>query len=214
MKNTPSTTVLVLGILFLFTTIFVIMGFIFYPADLYAQEDPDPGQEATEEIPFIDRDGDGINDFFQHPWGARMLERHKRLRERRQAENHEPFLIDTDNDGVPDTPVGQFFRQKMDELIDTDNDGVPDTPLREYLRNQAGSFDRDGDGVPDIATPEEIREHMLEMQAWREQIRERINQGENPFVDEDGDGIPDGMPQRLPFRRGGMHNQNRQDSGQ
>jgi hypothetical protein len=42
---------------------------------------------------------------------------------------------------------------------------------------------------------EELQQRMRQMREWREEIRERIMQGLPPFVDEDGDGIPDNLPE-------------------
>lgn len=198
---------------FIFLTVLtisiVMAGVLWVHSDLFAQ-DPDPAEETIpDDIPFVDRDGDGVNDLLQHGWGLRFRERHKRLREglENQRENREPFLIDTDNDGEPDTPLREYMRNqmraKMDELIDTDDDGTPDTPLRDYLRQHHGTFDQDGDGIPDAGTPEQIRQHLQTMRQWRMQMTQQLLEGLN-LPDEDGDGWPDGLPQ--PFRgRGKMH---------
>lgn len=255
----------------LFYVVFIIslavLGLIWLHSDSFAQETP------AEEIPFIDRDGDGVNDFLQRGWGLRF-NRMKKMREKimeglkpemvdtdddgvadtpyidtdgdgevdtplheyleatreeRRAENNGRFhpvmvdtdddgevdtpYIDTDADGEADTPLHEFmqaikeerkaqYQARMQELVDTDNDGVPDTPLYQHLRSQFGTFDRDGDGKPDPATLEEIRQHMQEMMQWRKQVHEKLKQGENPFLDEDGDGIPDGLPEHMKRMRG------------
>lgn len=51
-----------------------------------------------------------------------------------RQEEARPHLIDTDGDGIPDTPAS--------DLVDTDGDGVDDTPGNVLV-------DSDGDGIPD-----------------------------------------------------------------
>ena len=193
-------------------TVLVIFGLMWIHSDIFAQEDPEIRQDPPEEeIPFIDRDGDGVNDLLQHGWGLRFLMRRRMMEELKQNNQNNrnqngSILIDTDNDGVPDTPFREYMREKMNELIDTDNDGVPDRPLGEHIRKQYGTFDRDGDGIPDIATPEEVREYLYATKTWRNQMLERIEQGLPPFVDEDGDGIPDNLPMRLRWQKGKNNN--------
>ena len=55
----------------------VILGILWINSDLLAQDNNDAEQPDEKNIPFIDRDGDGINDFLQHGWGLKILERHK-----------------------------------------------------------------------------------------------------------------------------------------
>ena len=197
----------------------VILGLMWVHSDLFAQENP---QTEPGELPFIDRDGDGVNDFLQSGWGLRFQKNRKSSQmQEKMMEKFNPVLVDTDEDGVADTyyidtdndgevdiSLHDYLeatreerrgerQAKMQELVDTDEDGVPDTPLYQHLRQQFGTFDRDGDGKPDAATPEEIRQHLREMQEWRKQVQQRINQGLSPFVDEDGDGIPDNLPERM-----------------
>ena len=198
-----------------FVTVLVIFGLVWIHSDIFAQEDPVTKQEPPkEEIPFIDRDGDGVNDLLQYGWGLRFLMRRRIMEELKQNNQNNngnrqgQILIDTDNDGVPDTPFREYMQGKMNELIDTDNDGIPDRPLGEHIRKQYGTFDRDGDGIPYIATAEEVREYLFATKAWRDQILERIEQGLPPFVDEDGDGIPDNLPMRLRWQKGQNNNNN------
>jgi hypothetical protein len=151
-------------------------------------------------IPFIDRDGDGINDLLQYGWGLKFLNRYKKrafLWERLNAEvvvKGKKMMVDTDGDGVEDMPFHKIMKKKMDKLVDTDKDGKPDTLLREYLRKRFQSFDHNGDGLPDELTREEIHQYMKDMDEWHNQVHERIQQGLAPFVDENGDGIPDDVP--------------------
>ena len=159
------------------------------------------------EIPFIDRDGDGINDLLQNGWGLRFLGRYKKRQELWEKFNIEIVLdedgkrmVDTDGDGIGDVLCREYMKEKMNELIDTDGDGVPDTPLREHLRRRFQSFDRDRDGLPDDFSREEMRAFMNQMREWRKQIRDRITQGLPPFVDEDGDGVPDNLPEGFGWR--------------
>lgn len=172
----------------------------------------DQSEIPDMEIPFIDRDSDGINDLLQNGWGLRFVERYKKRQELWNQLNVEVIrgeegrTVDTDGDGVGDIRFHDFMMEKMNELVDTDGDGVKDTPLKDYLGGRFKSFDQDGDGLPDDLSSEEIRERMNEMKAWRQEIRERIHNGESAFVDSDGDGIPDNLPQRF-MKRGSMREQ-------
>ncbi len=179
-------------------------------------------KKANVEIPFVDRDGDGVNDLLQNGWGLRFLKRYNNrneawnqiieqgedgtilvdtdgdgtadtpLRELRQKRMGE--LIDTDGDGVADTAFGQYMRGLMNELVDTDGDGIADTSLRDYMKKQFQLLDEDGDGIPDNITREQLQEDMQEMRAWRQQIKENLENGLPAFTDENGDGIPDDLP--------------------
>ncbi|MCP4726416.1 MAG: hypothetical protein GY863_15330 [bacterium] len=179
-------------------------------------------RKENVEIPFVDRDGDGINDLLQNGWGLRFLRQYKNRREawNQIMENGENAgkMIDTDGDGIADTPMQGKFRGHMNELIDTDGDGVADTafrdymktlmhglidtngdgvadtPIGEYMRRQFQLLDQDGDGIPDELTGEQIRENMKQMREWRRQIRENLKNGLPAFTDENGDGIPDNLP--------------------
>jgi len=180
-------------------------------------------------IPFVDRDEDGINDLLQSGWGLRFLQRYENRRavwNQMMEENEQGGkMIDTDGDGVADTPLRQMARERMHELVDSDGDGTPDTPFREYMRGVLGGkidtdgdgvgdtplgqymrkqfqvFDQDGDGVPDELTPEQIRQHFQEMNQWRQQIRDNLKNGLPAFTDEDGDGIPDNLPEGIGWMR-------------
>ena len=100
--------------------------------------------EAPTDIPFIDRDGDGVNDIAQNGWGLRFLER----QEKRQLvwdqlnieviRTEEGMMVDTDGDGVGDVALRTYMQSKHDELIDTDGDGTPDTAIKDYLQNPNG----------------------------------------------------------------------------
>ena len=98
------------------------------------------------EIPFIDRDGDGINDLLQHGWGTRFIKRYKKRQVIWEQLNVEIIkaedgvLVDTDGKG--DIPMKDFMKNKMDEQIDTDGDGKPDTALKDYLGRKFKGFDR------------------------------------------------------------------------
>lgn len=168
-----------------------------------AQDVDDP----EVDIPFIDRDGDGINDLLQHGWGLRFRERYQQRQAVWEQLNVEVtrgergMMVDLDGDGVGDQAFSEFIQGKMDELIDTDGDGVPDTPLGDYLGRRFRAFDHDGDGLPDDISREELRERMREMQNWRREIHERMRQGLPAFEDTDGDGIPDNLPEDWGRRR-------------
>jgi hypothetical protein len=152
------------------------------------------------EIPFIDRDGDGINDLMQQGWGLRFVERYKKRQEiwnllkAELTRGEEGAMIDTDGDGVGDISRRDYMKTKLDELVDTDDDGLADTPLKDYLGKIFKAFDQDGDGLPDEISKEEFRLLKEEMKQWRQEIRDRLRHGLPPFIDEDGDGKPDKIP--------------------
>jgi hypothetical protein len=141
-----------------------------------AQESPNPDVE----IPFIDRDGDGINDLLQNGWGLRFMERYKKRQLIWEQFNdviikgQDGPMVDTDGDGVGDIPLREYMKMKMDTLIDTDGDGKPDTALKDYLGRRFKAFDNDGDGLPDDISQEEMRKRMHEMNEWRRGIHERV----------------------------------------
>ena len=194
----------------LFQTILLFFSICFLSFSAEAQESgttPTSEIPAGEiEIPFIDRDSDGINDLLQNGWGLRFVERYKKRQELWEQLNVEIIRdedgkkVDTDGDGVGDISFPDFMKQKMDELIDSDGDGEGDTPLREYMGGRFKSFDQDGDGLPDNMSSEEVKGYMNEMKQWREEIRERVSNGESPFVDDDEDGVPDNLPKRFQRR--------------
>jgi hypothetical protein len=173
------------------------------PGLVQAQEqNTNPGVD----MPFIDRDGDGINDLLQHGWGFRFLERYKKRQlvwEQLKVEiihDEQGAKVDTDGDGVGDISVHDFLKEKMNELIDTNGDGTADTPLSEYLGHRFKAFDRDGDGLPDDISKEEMLNHMKEMQNWRNEVEKRVHDGKPVFVDENNDGIPDNLPEGFGWR--------------
>jgi len=186
-----------------------LMGTLISQGTLSAQQDlTDVKKQLRDmnvEIPFVDNDGDGINDLLQNGWGLRFLRNYQRRmsmwNELNIEGNKEENLVDTDGDGVPDTPFHQYMRGQMNQLVDTDGDGEPDTPLRQHLRKRFQTFDLDGDGIPDECTPEQIREMMQANRQWRKQIRDQLLNGEDPFVDADGDGVPDNLPPFLGMQR-------------
>lgn len=192
----------------------VFAAMTFLNLDAFAQDQnppsvPDRMKDLDIEIPFIDRDGDGINDLVQNGWGLRFLNRYKKRQELWDMLNVEIVkgedgkrMVDTDGDGEGDIAFRDFMAEQMERLIDTDGDGVPDKPLREYLGRRFQSFDGDGDGLPDEFTREKMKAFIDEMKEWRKHVRDRMNQGLPPFVDENGDGIPDNLPPGFGRRRG------------
>lgn len=166
---------------------------------LIAQQN-NPTPPGNFNLPFIDRDGDGINDLLQNGWGLRFAERFKQRQALWDQLNIEVvrgeggLMVDTNGDGVGDVPFRDFMKEKMNELIDTNGDGVPDTPLKDYLGSRFKAFDRDGDGLPDEFSREEFKTLVQGMRQWHQEVRDRIRQGLPAFVDADGDGIPDGLP--------------------
>ena len=173
------------------------------------------GQETSHaeiELPFIDRDGDGINDLLQNGWGLRFVDRYKKrqlvweqlnveiIRGDKGREGREGLLVDTDGDGVGDMDMHEYMKGKMDTLIDTDGDGTPDMALKDYLGRQFRAFDRNGDGLPDDISPEEMREKMKQMEQWRREMRDRVREGQPPFEDANGDGVPDQLPPGFGWR--------------
>ena len=187
----------------MWTAAMILLGLIWVNTALFAQEtDPADPAEVTGDHPnlrdhFIDRDGDGINDVFQRGLGLRM----GRKGRGRGADGTGPgraggvrIGVDTDGDGV----VDQI-------MIDTDGDGVGDISLKDHLAQRMELLDRDGDGNPDPLSREELQAHIDAMREWRQSVHEHIDQGLTPFVDEDGDGVPDGRPDPLRRGRGGLN---------
>lgn len=114
-------------------------------------------QDPVEDIPFRDRDGDGVNDFLQSERGQKMLERHQKrqavweqlgISVIRPEEGQKGLLVDTDNDGVGDISMREYMQANAETQIDTDGDGVADTALKDVLRGHRGAFERDEDGKP------------------------------------------------------------------
>ncbi len=180
-----------------------ILGVMWTNSDILAQQSQVQEQlrEMNVEIPFIDKDGDGINDLMQNGWGLRFLQRYRNRKamwtQLMEDEEWGTQLIDTDGDGEPDTALRDIVGQRLNQLIDTDGDGIADTPWGEIMRRRFQMFDQDGDGVPDEMTPEQMRQHFQEMREWRQQIKENLRNGLPAFTDEDGDGIPDDLPEGL-----------------
>jgi len=196
------------NIMFMFVITFLAVSLL---SDGLLAQEPTPGKPDIE-IPFIDRDGDGINDLLQHGWGLRFMERYKKRQlvwEQLNVEiikGEDGVMVDTDGDGVGDISVHDFLKEKMATLIDTDGDGTPDTALKDFLGRRFRAFDKDGDGIPDEISKEELKQMMQKMREWRKEIRDRIRQGLPPFIDENGDGIPDNLPEGFRwrgFKRGG-----------
>lgn len=191
--------------------VLALIGILWINSDILAQDktvQPPVQQQLRElkiEIPFVDRDGDGINDLLQNGWGLRFMQQYKNRRALwdQMMENDEKGnqMIDTDGDGVPDTPVRNLIQERMREQIDTDGDGITDTPWREHLRRRFQFFDQNGDGMPDELSPEQIRQHLREMQQWMEQMRNNLRNGLPAFTDADGNGIPDNLPQGFGWMR-------------
>ena len=174
----------------------VIIGLIYVNSDIFAQENgnQDPKENIPEDIPFIDRNGDGINDGLQYGWGLRFLQRHKMRQKIKEGLNL---------DGKGDKSMREFMQERMDELVDSNGDGVindNDVTLRELMHQRFGTFDRDGDGKPDVGT-----QHMKEMSQWRQQMQERMKNGFAPYIDENGDGFPDFPDGPAMRRRKGEH---------
>ena len=189
----------------LFIAVLAFLSFARVDGNLTAQERQSPNVDEQADnpainIPFIDRDGDGINDLLQNGWGLRFVNRYKKRRALWEQLNaavvmkDDGQLVDTDGDGKGDISFRDHLMKKMEESIDTDGDGKADTPLREHLRKRFQSFDDDGDGLPDELTPEDIRRYKQEMSEWQKQIRDRIFRGLPPFIDKNDDGVPDDLP--------------------
>ncbi|MBM4171953.1 MAG: hypothetical protein FJ214_08815 [Ignavibacteria bacterium] len=184
----------------------VALSLLFIQTTSNAQSIGDRLKGLGIDIPFIDKDGDGINDLLQNGWGLRFLNRWQHRQDLWDLLNVEiikgenGLMVDTDGDGVGDIAFRDFIKSKMDELIDTNGDGTPDTPLKDLLGRRFKGFDRDGDGLPDRLNHDEMKELMQQMKDWRDQMRERIKQGLPPFIDANGDGIPDNLPEGFKMR--------------
>jgi len=185
-----------------------LSGLLFISAGLRAQKTENIQKQLRNlkiSIPFIDRDGDGINDLLQNGWGLKFLEQYRNLRAIWDQINvegkDEGQLVDTDNDGVPDKPFREFMMQKMNQPVDTDGDGVVDTPLQEHLAKRFQSFDDDGDGIPDPLTPQQIQQYMEEMRMWREAVKEQVLRGQDVFGEESVDGVLKSIPANFGIAR-------------
>lgn len=186
----------------------LLFSLLFLSGTAIAQDEDSDDDSKDVDIPFVDRDGDGINDLLQHGWGLRFLKRYQKRQLIWDQLNIDVVkgedgkrMVDTDGDGIGDINFKDYMKEHMNELIDTDGDGIGDTTLKDYLGRRFQSFDRDGDGIPDDMSKEEMRAAFAEMKKWREQLRERLRNGQVPFIDENGDGIPDNLPDMLQGRR-------------
>lgn len=143
-------------------------GFMMAGGNSYSQEVPG----EILEIPFIDRDSDGINDMLQHAWALRILDRIERrqnfqnlsdeekqaLREQRKnmtdeerrAFREERLALREQWLNMTEEERAQLLNEKFNQMIDTDNDGVADTKLGTLFQDRKFRvIDEDGDGVPD-----------------------------------------------------------------
>lgn len=211
------------------TILLTILGIVWVNSNIFAQVKV--GNKSIQsqlrdmkiQIPFVDKDGDGINDLMQNGWGLRFLKQYQNRRaawdqlEKGQERSNKMIdtngdgvpdtkisdmmekrrneMVDTNGDGVPDKQFGEHMKTLMEQLIDTDGDGVPDTPLKDYMRKNFQLFDNNGDGIPDKLSLEDMRNKFKEMREWREKIRDNLRNGRPAFVDENGDGIPDNLPE-------------------
>jgi|GEM_PF-1996828 len=190
----------------------LLVTILAFASSLVAQESnngdavSDKIKDLNIEIPFIDRDGDGINDLLQNGWGLRFLKRYQKRQlvwEQLNVEiirSEDGLMVDTNGDGKGDVAFHDFMKQKMDELIDTDGDGKPDTPLKDYLGRRFKAYDKNGDGLPDDFNREEMKNFMKQMREWRQSIHDRIRQGLPPFIDQNNDGVPDNLPEAFFWR--------------
>lgn len=159
------------------------------------------------DIPFIDNDGDGINDLGQSRRGQRIAHRLRNLGIAEQlgvdiiTEDGQK-LVDTDGDGIGDIGLREFIQSNLETLVDTDGDGVADTQLGDVLGGKRGQFleqlgaavvfengqrlvDIDGDGVGD------------------QSVRNFIQDNLETLVDTDGDGVADTALGEVIGKRGG-----------
>lgn len=252
----------------LLTAIFALtLLVLFVPQGVFSQEEGNGsgnGKGYMGNVPFIDDNGDGINDLMQSRWGLRFIKR-QAIRNAIwdqlnveivfqddtrwvdtdgdgvgdiQLHDYINSLLDTDGDGQADitlreylglggrginvdtdgdgtfeTPLHQYIQEQLDitivgelgdKMVDTDGDGVGDIALRDYI---VDLLDTDGDGTPDITMREylgldesEIQNRLERFRAFREEVRSRRQQGMSPYVDEDGDGTPDNLPEGFRWR--------------
>ena len=145
-----------------------LLGFAFTGNTVYAQETP----AENFEIPFIDRNGDGVNDLLASGRSIGLLNRIQRnpqmnnltdeekeayreaclnmTEEERQALMAERQSLREEWLNMTLEEREQYLTEKFNEMIDTDNDGVADTKIGELVNNrQFGFVDADGDGKPD-----------------------------------------------------------------
>lgn len=140
-------------------------------------------------VPFIDKDGDGIHDLFQYEWKEK-----KQFKKHFNQQHHAAVL-------TPDVlrkMIGSDDGSSIQSVIET---GV-----------NFKSFDLDGDGKPDQEMLEAIHQYMQQMRQWRLQKIRLLYDGTEAFVDENGDGFPDDMPQHwMQFRNCMNHEKSTQN---
>ena len=135
---------------------------------VYAQSTP----AENLEIPFFDRNGDGVNDLLTSGRAIGLLNRIQRSRQMNNLTDEEKKAIREAhlNMTVEEKQAlmaerqnllkewlnmtveerEQLLTEKFNQMIDTDNDGVADTKLGElFNKRRFGFIDKDGDGKPD-----------------------------------------------------------------
>lgn len=117
----------------------------------------------------VDSDGDGLtDDLEQRGWLVQIIRQDGQVE---QIEvTSDPFIRDTDNDGLTDAE--EFALRSNPRSGDTDGDGVSDGEERDRWRSNVNAADSDNDGLADGV---EISLHATSP----------------TLADSDGDGVPD-----------------------
>jgi hypothetical protein len=152
-------------------------------------------------IPFIDRNGDGVNDVLQYQWGERLAARSQSQKKRLQGLSADSVKKSRKTD---DKSASRFetvdvygILKNGDKKVDANRDGTVDMTVQEYLDRHFRGFDDDGDGLPEVDYGERISKYMREMHQWLSQVRENVRNKKEPFPDVNSDGVPDNLPEGL-----------------
>ncbi len=177
----------------------VVLLVLFVPSFSYEQE--------WEELHFIDRDGDGFNDFFRDADGdgkndlSGRLYRHRFKFEDSDNDGKNDLFQDANGDGVNDL-LDTLWGKKTKithYIIDHDKDGINDVTGEKFERKLIirTFIDENGDGIDDRETWTPVKslleKFIGENDAGKQVMLESMDGPVmDRFIDENGDGINDG----------------------